>query len=195
MNPQCLSAESIVYSFGAGTDISFDLGMNQNFGCPVHVFDPTPRSIVWIAEQALPPKVKFHAYGIGDRDGEISFYAPRRASSSHFSPVKRYTDTTDGEMVSAPVLRLSSILKQLGHTRIDVMKMDIEGGEYDVIADFVGSDIEVDQLLLEFHHAYATIPLQKTLDAVQNLRGIGFALFYLSPRTYEMSFIHQRVTA
>lgn len=85
-------------------------------------------------------------------------------------------------------------MQQLGDTKIDVLKIDIEGGEYDVLPDILSSGFTINQLLLEFHHAYATIPYAKTLDAVTQIKRAGFDLFYISERTYEMSFIHNRVS-
>ena len=38
-----LDARSVVYSFGVGEDVSFDLGLIERYGCMVHTFDPTRR--------------------------------------------------------------------------------------------------------------------------------------------------------
>lgn len=184
-----IDESSVVYSFGAGTDISFDLELHRLTGAEIHIFDPTPRSIDWMRRQELPEGVRFHEFGIGAADGEIEFHPPRRASSSHFSPVARYRRTASGEVIKAPVLRLATIAHRLGHERIALMKMDIEGGEYAVIEDMAAADVPVNQLLVEFHHSYATIPLSRTVAAVRQLERVGFACFHLSERTYEMSFI------
>ncbi len=191
--PTPLSPESIVYSFGVGTEISFDLAVQTMIGAHVDLFDPTPRSIAWIARQTLPDGLDFHPYGLGDKDGEIIFYPSRKSGSSHFSPLARYRHAGTGGTVKAQVFRLSSILRKLKHQHLDVLKIDIEGGEYAVIDDILSSGIHINQLLLEFHHAYATIPRSKTINAIAHLRLAGFELFYISPRTYEMSFIHQRL--
>jgi FkbM family methyltransferase len=183
-----LDETSVVYSFGVGTDISFDLDVNRRTGARVHLFDPTPRSIEWMRAQELPPGIVFHEYGIGAHDGTIVFHPPRRSTSSHFSPVRRYRD--EGESpVSAPVYRLGTIAQRLGHDRISLLKMDIEGGEYDVIEDLVQCPVAVDQLLVEFHHAYATIPLSRTVESLSMLSSAGFECFHISERTYEFSFL------
>ncbi|MFT5112239.1 MAG: FkbM family methyltransferase [Parasphingorhabdus sp.] len=194
VSPKSLGEDSIVYSFGAGTDISFDLEMQAKFNCHVHIFDPTPRSVQWIGQQSLPERIWFHPCGIGNQDGSIVFFPPKRKTSSHFSPVPRYRNSTDRAGVEAPVKRLGSFLTELDHDRIDVLKIDIEGGEYDILEDVLSTNVEIDQLLLEFHHAYSTIPLRRTIEAVKRIQLAGFELFHLSQRTYEMSFIHRRVT-
>ncbi len=185
-----IGPDSVVYSFGAGTDISFDLDVHARTGAEVHIFDPTPRSIEWVRRQQLPEKVHFHDFGVGAVDGEITFYPPRRESSSHFSPVPRYRQGSEQGAVVAEVLCLRSIMARLGHRRIDLLKIDIEGGEYDVLDNMLAERIPVSQLLVEFHHGYATIPLSRTVDALEALSDAGFSCFNISARTYEFSLLH-----
>ena len=39
-----LSTGSVIYSFGVGDNVAWDLEMIRRFGCTVHAFDPTPAS-------------------------------------------------------------------------------------------------------------------------------------------------------
>lgn len=187
LNPDAVPHNALVYSFGVGREISFDLAMIERHGATVHAFDPTPVSMAWIQGQTLPPGFVFHPIGIAAADGEQDFFAPPKSTSAHFSSAPR--DRSDATRIRAPVKRFRTILRELGHDRIDVLKMDIEGGEYAVIEDLVRDGIPARQVLVEFHHMYATIPLAKTVRAVEQLRAAGFQLFHLSDRTYEMSFI------
>ncbi len=74
--PRDLSASSIVYSFGVGEDISFDVALIHQFGLRVHAFDPTPQSIEWLRGQTLLPEFIFHAYGVAGFDGSCVFMPP-----------------------------------------------------------------------------------------------------------------------
>ncbi|MGC2298446.1 MAG: hypothetical protein WA476_06560, partial [Acidobacteriaceae bacterium] len=49
--PDLLNANSVMFSFGVGNDISFDLATIERFGMTVHGFDPSPEAIRWIAEK------------------------------------------------------------------------------------------------------------------------------------------------
>ena len=40
-----LDTHSVVYSFGVGDNVAWDLEMIRQFGGTVHAFDPTPASI------------------------------------------------------------------------------------------------------------------------------------------------------
>jgi hypothetical protein len=68
--------------------------------------------------------------------------------------------------------------------------MDIEGSEYDVIDDVIDANIDIYQMLIEFHHRFETIPKQKTVDTIAKLRSNGFGIFYISDLGREYSFLH-----
>lgn len=186
--PDGLGPAGIVYSFGIGRDISFDLSLAGRFGCAVHCFDPTPVSLEWVRQQALPPQIHVHPYGLADYDGTLAFRPPRKSRSAHFTPVQRYHEEAS-ERVHAPVRRLATIARELGHKRIDILKIDIEGGEYAALPDILAAGLDIGQILVEFHHCYATIPLARTIESVNLLRRHGYALIHISPRTYELSFL------
>jgi FkbM family methyltransferase len=52
------------------------------------------------------------------------------------------------------VRRLQTIFQSLGHKHVDVLKMDIEGSEYEVIDDLCDLHLRIDQVLVEFHHRF-----------------------------------------
>ena len=37
----------LVYDFGVGDDISFDIALVEGHGCTIHAFDPTPESVAY----------------------------------------------------------------------------------------------------------------------------------------------------
>jgi len=178
---------AVVYSFGIGEDISFDLGAIARFGCVVHGFDPTPKSVAWVRAQPLPEHFAFHPFGIAAEDGEAEFFAPAVDGYVSFSasPAKYGA----GGSVKAPVLRLETILFRFNHSPPDVLKMDIEGFEYSVIEDILASPIRPSQLLVEFHHGmYDGIGEDKTIRAVEALRAAGYRIFYVSEAGREYGF-------
>lgn len=188
--PTTLNNDSVIYGFGVGNNISFDLGVIKNIGATVHAFDPTPRSAEWVRSQSLPPDFVFHELGVANYDGTLSFYQPKSKTSYHFTPVQRYR-SDDKDRIDAPVRKLSTIMDQIGHDHIDLLKLDIEGGEYDVIDDMLKANILPTQLLVEFHHMFSTIPMKRTLDTVAQLREAGYGIMHISPRTYEYTLLHK----
>ena len=181
-----LNRESVIYSVGVGSNIDFDLELINSFGATVHAFDPTPRSIEWVKNQQLPKHFIFHPFGLSAENGHMDFFPPSKASSTHFSPIDRYGDTNN--VVRAPVKDIDTIASELNHKEVDLLKMDIEGAEYEVIEALPKNRVAINQILIEFHHMYKGIPISKTVDAISTLSNLGFELFNISPRTYEFSF-------
>ncbi len=186
VHAQGLSASSIVYSFGAGEDISFDLELIRRFGVCVHAFDPTPRSIAWLSKQTLPAKFVFHPYGVADFDGRARFLPPKNPSHVSHTLIER---ESPWQAIEVPVYRLASILKLFGHQSIDLLKMDVEGAEYSVIDDLLASGIFPQQLLVEFHHHWPEIGAKKTKHALRLLNSAGYRIFDVSPGGEEFSFL------
>ena len=181
-----LNRESVIYSVGVGSNIDFDIELINSFGATVHAFDPTPRSIEWVKSQKLPKHFIFHPFGLSAENGHMDFFPPSKASSTHFSPIDRYGDTNN--IVRAPVKDIDTIASELNHKEIDLLKMDIEGAEYEVIEALPKNRVAINQILIEFHHMYKGIPISKTVDAISTLSNLGFELFNISQRTYEFSF-------
>ena len=57
--------------------------------------------------------------------------------------------------------RVATLMRDLGHERLDVLKMDIEGAEYEVVADVLASGIDIGQLLIEFHHRFSNVGIER----------------------------------
>jgi|SRR5712675_3410347 len=185
VEPSQLGADAVVYSFGVGDNIAWDLAMIARFGCVVHAFDPTPRAIAWLQRQALPAAFRFQPLGIAAHDGELRLCASRRHNDVNYRP----RAAAGGETITVPVQRLRTIASALGHARISVLKLDIEGGEYEVLADLLAHGPLPAQLLVEFHHGQDGIPFARTQQTLAALRGRGYRVFDVSRRGLELSLL------
>jgi len=184
ISPEDICCDSVVYSIGVGDDISFDLELIRRFGLTVHAFDPTPRSREWLSHQSLPPQFVFHDIGIASFDGVADFSMPERLDHVSFSMVR----DSNATQIEIRVQRLVTMVAELRHNRIDLLKMDIEGAEYGVIDDILKSRIPIRQLLIEFHHRWPGIGIEKTREAIRKLNAGGYAIFDVSASGEEYSF-------
>jgi FkbM family methyltransferase len=184
-----LAASSVIYSFGIGFDLSFDCAMIERLGAKVHAFDPTPRSVVWAREQNVDGLL-LHEHGLLDYDGVVRFHPPKNPDHISHSVLDESTSDriTSQGAIELPVKRLHTVMAELGHERIDVLKMDIEGAEYTVIDHLVKNPLPIGQLLLEFHHMLPGIAVKKTERAIDQLAELGFVPFAVSKTGREWSF-------
>ncbi len=190
--PQGLNSGSIVYSLGVGDDIDFDLSVIEKYGVKVHAFDPTPSSIDMLDGRDMPQQFEFHPWAVTATDGSLTFY-PRLKKDGTKSDVM-YTMIAEEETIDDAIevfaYSLSTITDKLGHQKIDLMKMDIEGAEYEVLDGLLASPIRPTQLLVEFHHRFPGIGLDKTADVIERLRAAGYRIFAISELGREVSFLH-----
>jgi FkbM family methyltransferase len=179
--------DPVIYSLGIGFDMSFDLALIEQYGCTVHAFDPTPRVQEWLEGQSLSPQFRFQPLGIADFDGEADFFLPSQPDFISHSLVRapQYSDRS----IKVPVITLTTAMSRLGHKHIDVLKMDIEGGEYSVLAELADKHVPVRQMCVEFHHRSATVGVQKTRAALSLLNNLGFELVHVCPRFEVFSLV------
>jgi len=182
-----INSNSIVYSFGVGEDASFDLALINEFGLTVHAFDPTPKSIDWVKTQNFPDRFVMHEYGLAAIDGEVLFNPPQ--NPKHVSHTLLDRPATNVKAIPVHVKKLRTIMDALEHSQIDILKMDIEGAEYEVINDIVESKIRPKQLLVEFHHRFPGVGITTSKKAINKIRLIGYQLFSVSPSNQEFGFI------
>ena len=191
--PEGLNRHSIVYSLGVGDEIDFDLSIIEKYGVEVFAFDPTPSSIDMLDSSKLPEQFHFHPWAVTAADGSLKFY-PRLKKDGTKSDIM-FTmipeEETKDDVIEVPALSLSSIVANLGHDRIDMLKMDIEGAEYEVLEGLLESPVLPKQLLVEFHHRFVEDGLNRTYDIINRLREAGYKIFAISEIGREVSFLRQ----
>ncbi len=180
-----LTPASVVYSFGIGEDVS----LISQYGCRVHGFDPTPKSVAWVEGNIHDERFILQPWAAGASDGTLRLFLPKRSDfvSASMTPGLH----TSAESVEVPAFTITTIMQRLGHDFVDVLKMDIESAEYSVLDQMriAGTFQHVGQLLVEFHHWFPEIGLAPTRRAVRQLRDAGFQIAWVSPAGYEVLFV------
>jgi FkbM family methyltransferase len=179
-----LGPESICYCVGIGEDISFDIGLVERYGCSVHSFDPTPVAVAYIDRVPLPEGLQFHSVGLWSSDGELVFHAPKNRAHASYSALN-LQDTE--ETVRCPVKRLVTVMSELGHDHLDLLKIDIEGAEFEVISSLLADEIDVDTICVEFHRDAGGIG--RIIRALERLRADGW--LPIAEEGWNFTLIHQ----
>lgn len=184
INTKKICEKPVVYSFGVGTDVSFDLSLIEKHNAVVHAFDPTPKSIEWLKNQQLPERFHFHNFGIGKTNETVNFYVPNDPKLVSGSIIPGH----DRIKIKAGLKTINYIVNYLKDKCIDILKMDIEGAEYDVIEDIINLHVPVKQILIEFHHRMPSFCLQDTKVVIQKLKQAGYKIGQISFLGEEYSF-------
>jgi FkbM family methyltransferase len=170
-----LGAQSVCYCVGAGEDITFDVSL-AHFGCRVFTFDPTPRAkahalmqndlraadIKFCSNTRDLPQIRdgqqngvihFIELGIWSASGAVRFFAPQDPRHVSHSIVNLQGT---GEYIEIECTTLKEAMSALGHDEIALLKIDVEGAEYEIIRSMLRDRIRPGILCLEldegFHH-------------------------------------------
>ncbi|MFT5286165.1 MAG: FkbM family methyltransferase [Planctomycetota bacterium] len=168
-----LGVDSVVLSGGVGKEITTELELIEAFGCHIDLFDPSPTGAETMAqEDNTHPRLDFYPMGLAGQSGEVGFSQPVNASEGSF------TINHDSESVQFPCTSLSDFANQQGYQEIELIKLDIEGFEYDVIEDMLRNGPPVNQFCIEFHHFEAHISWRQTAQSLKLLGEAGFQLVH-----------------
>jgi FkbM family methyltransferase len=167
-----LNAHAIIYSGGVGEDITFEQELIRRFDVNVHIFDPSPVAAETI-RQAKNRHLLFQPLGL-TASGTGKFAVGGGAGSSTWLKV---AENADGQE-SLPCTSLLQEMKKNGHDTIDLLKIDIEGFEYEVLESCLLHGIRIRQLCVEFHDFFPDIPKSKTTAMIRRLQAHGFELIH-----------------
>lgn len=213
--------DSVCYCVGAGEDISFDVELVVNFGCNVFIVDPTPRAkdhfeylrnCVLMGTKAVinPPakrkvkdlypiltkdqlsKLQFYPYGIWSKSVIKKFYVPKKPSYVSHSIINiQHTE----KYFEAKCVTVKEMMQQLGHDRLEILKLDIEGAEYDVINSILHDNIRIKILCVEFHRlpgVQDSYFLDRLEECIRKLVESGFTPLFKSSLVDNFTFINKK---
>lgn len=140
----------LVYDFGVGDDISFDIALVERHGCTIHAFDPTPESVAYMEDKSLPG-FQFHPVGVWDDDTIIKFWKPSSDQLISYS-ADNLRQTSD--YVECKVKTIGTLVAELGHEHVDFIKMDVKGAEQRVIPNMIADGFRPTLLCLEYDMPY-----------------------------------------
>lgn len=142
-----LTSESLVVDVG-GYRGDFADEILSRFGCRVLIFEPV---LAFYDECGIrffgSPKVQIFNWGLGAEDAVLPMELQN--DGSHFTQ-----DLRSGATVCSRLRRVDEVLDELGIEQIDLMKINIEGGEYDLLDRLIESGWihRVHYLQVQFHN-------------------------------------------
>ncbi len=187
-----LSRDSVIVDIGLGEDISFSESLMQKYDCRVYGFDPTPKSIEYVRKR-LVPNFSLFEVGVAATGGEATFYLPNNAD--HVSGSLFGAAHVGQQKIIVPLISIEEVPGMIGNDKIDLLKLDIEGAEFDLLdAPGFGEVIgHTNQICIEFHHRWPEFGKARTVKAIERLRELGFAAAWVSASNEEALFVRNGV--
>lgn len=169
----------IVYSFGIGSDISFDKAAANMFDMPVFMYDPTPGVVTFMEGHKDDKRLIFKSEGLYSSETTTKLYTSDKVGKLNSSLYPIHGPNGGFEMIHCRTL--SMFMAENGHRSIDILKMDIEGVADDVLNQVLDeTDIRPRQIVTEFEIKGIENPityLPKILKLMQKLKQNDYLVF------------------
>lgn len=144
MEFQGIGAQSVVFDVG-GFQGNWAADIHGRYGAKVHVFEPHPAFATAIrARFAANPAIILHDFALGSSEGTLDLSDDGDASSSF---------RMAGRTVQGRIEPVARFFAQTDIPRIDLMKVNIEGGEYDLLPALIEAGLmsRIGILQVQFH--------------------------------------------
>lgn len=139
-----LNKDSIVFDLG-GYKGDFSYIINKKFGCNCFLFEPLDSYFSECVKRfSNNPKILPFKYGIKKRTEKVKIYPNDDGTSTNIVGEKYETVYTKG---------LLEVIKQLDIDKIDLIKINIEGDEYDVLEQAIldNSIHKISNIQVQYH--------------------------------------------
>ena len=151
-----LRPDSLVFDVG-GYEGDWTAAIYSRYGCEVYVFEPVPAFCEDLRQRfADHPKIRIFAFGLAEHDGESSMAILGDATSA-------FRDGQEKRML--PMRDIVEFLEDQGIDHVDLVKINIEGGEFPLLGRLLGSNrVRVfDYILVQFHRFMRNAVLRRLL--------------------------------
>jgi FkbM family methyltransferase len=182
-----LNSDSIIIDLG-GHKGEFSSIISERYNCICHVIEAMPELYASIKQTE---NIRTYHYAASDSDGVMSFHlSDNPESNSLIRKTEEHAQT-----IEVPTISIPSFIDRYKISRIDALKMDIEGAE---IAVFRGMSDEllrsIKQITVEFHDFIPEMHMeQDVLDVISRLESLGFACIVFSRHThFDVLFLNTR---
>jgi FkbM family methyltransferase len=142
-----LHNNSMVFDVG-GYHGTYSDRIRERYDPYIHIFEPHPEFCKIIEEKFChDSKIVIHKYGLSDSES-VAFLSNQDQSSSIFSKTK---DNFEVRMRD-----IKQVLEELQINQIDLIKMNIEGGEYPLLRRMIDTGVinYFNYIMVQFHTIY-----------------------------------------
>ena len=178
----------VAYAFGLGDDISFEKDVICRLNTTLYAFDAMPAVIQKYRDRVAG--MRMLEYALSDHDGKAMFYFP--VNPAHISGALD-TEYNWHELsktgVEVEVRRLSSIMAELGHDHIDLLKMNVEGAEYYVVPDILKSGLSISEIALAVHGRFMKHGYRRDKRLLKQMNRAGYSVAYYDYSNARVLFV------
>ena len=183
-----LNENSVVVDCGTGDDADFSQYLIHRFGVRVIGFEPTRKHHLYLDQivKETGGKFSYFEYALSADKGSKVFYESRQNVSGSVFNDHSNIKHDDCVTYEVDLLNITGIFDLVGLSRIDLLKLDVEGEEYDLLEEVEEETLaKITQIVVEFHHhCIDRYSWNDTHKVVERLRQSGFSSYTRDSRNY-----------
>jgi FkbM family methyltransferase len=182
-----IKAGDIVVDVGCANDADFSMHMIAEHGARAWGVDPTRKHAAALSHLSAECELfHYEPVAVAAESGRITFHESDQNVSGSILADHVNVVRDSGSAYDVEALDLSDLARRIGADQIDILKLDLEGAEYDVLRGASDSMLEpFKQIFVEFHHhAVSRYRPQDTWRIVERLRSMGLVAFTLDDHNF-----------
>jgi len=182
---------STVISAGVGEDISFDSGLINLKNCKVIGIDPTEKARRYIENNKNEHFDFLQKALYSESNKKIRIYKNTNPNYVLESITPSHKSVSEANFYEAESISIEDILNK--YKNVSVLKMDIEGAEYEVLNSI--SKLDIPQICIEFHHFCTDFTPDDTTRCIKHLNDMGYVVVYgksLQGALKDVTLVHRK---
>jgi FkbM family methyltransferase len=148
----------------------------------IYGFEPNESLVKYI--QPLFPKVKLFTYAVSSQTGTSVLNIPKKGKGLQDTRASLEAMGEEVEKIEIKTITLDDWAKQENISKIDLIKIDVEGHEFDTIKG-CASILETikPSFIIEIELRHAKYPINEIFDFI---KGFGYEVFYFDRKTLSL---------
>jgi FkbM family methyltransferase len=181
-------SNDVAIDVGCGFEVELSCFLMDNYGLKCFCVDPTKKHEPKILEKVAKyeGKLEYLQNALCSENCEIEFNETldNESGSLLTDHVNIVNDRINTYFVQG--INLDTLIQKTGQKEVALLKIDIEGAEYELFKNIKESELKKSkQLFIEFHHVSVQRYKKKdTLEIVNKIKKIGFEAYSLDGLNY-----------
>jgi hypothetical protein len=144
-----------------------------------------------MTQSTTPHKITHHQFALGGESSQLQFYRLRRPGHPDIYSLTKGIYGDNGFSVDA--LTVKDTMARLGHAKINILKVDIEGEEPSALNKMLEDGIFPELVLVDYDSARRSNLYDLAVDSVKKMQAGGYVV--CMNHWWNIAYVHKSIAA